>query len=212
MHDAPGHYTLCAKPPQCEHTTCGSERTGEPAALLGIVLGSMRRGLDMDLSVYFADQCQQGRYSGSVFVWREGQVLLDAGYGLARREMGRPNAPKTTFQLASVSKQFTAGAILLLQEQGALSVSDRLSRWLPESPEAWQPMTLHHLLTHTSGIGHWQDFPMLKLDQPIARDELLAIFQRRPLLFSSGGWAYSSPGYVLLAHVVEQVTGEPYAS
>ena len=167
----------------------------------------------MELSAYFADQSQRGHYSGTVFVWREGKALLDAGYGLARREPELLNTPATTFQLASVSKQFTAGAILLLQEHGALSVNDRLSRWLPACPEAWKPITLHHLLTHTSGIGHWQYFPMLRLDQPIARDELLTIFQQRPLGFSPGtGWAYSSPGYVLLAHVVEQVTGEPYAS
>lgn len=166
----------------------------------------------MDISAYFAELCQRGQFSGSVFLRQGGGTLLDAGYGLAIRKPTRPNTPETTFQIASVSKQFTAGAILLLQEQGALSVDDPLSNWLPEYPAAWKPITLHHLLTHTSGIGHWKDFPMLRLDQPIARDELLAIFQRRPLDFPpGGGWAYSSPGYVLLAHVVEQVTGEPYA-
>ncbi|HLJ80888.1 MAG TPA: serine hydrolase domain-containing protein, partial [Ktedonobacterales bacterium] len=106
-----------------------------------------------------------------------------------------------------------AAAILLLQEQGALSVRDTLSRWLPECPEEWKPITLHHLLTHTSGIGHWRDFPALSLYQPITRSNLLRIFQQLPLRFPPGaGWAYSSPGYVLLAHIVEQISGETYAS
>ena len=101
---------------------------------------------------------------------------------------------------------------MLLQEQGAVSVHDPLERWLPECSAEWQSITLHHLLTHTSGIGHWGDFPHLSLYHPMARADLLAIFQQVPLKFAPGtAWAYSSPGYVLLAHLVEHITGEPYA-
>lgn len=166
----------------------------------------------MDLDAYLASEHQRGRWRGSALVRRAGETLLEASYGLADRGTTRPNTPEALFQIASVSKQFAAAAILLLQERGALSVHEPLSRWLPECPEAWRRITVHHLLTHTSGIGHWRDFPGLSLYQPIARDALLGVFQQFPLKFApGGGWSYSSPAYVLVAHIVEQVTGEQYA-
>ena len=134
------------------------------------------------------------------------------GYGTADRTDGRPNTPETAFQIASISKQCTAAAILLLQEWGVLSVQDHLSAWVPGSPAAWTPITVHHLLTHTSGIAHWDDLPELSLFAPRAWEHLLPVFQAHPLKFPPGhGWAYSSPAYVLLAQVVEQAAGEPYA-
>ena len=154
----------------------------------------------------------QARFKGTLSVSRANKTMIDAGYGWADHRTGRPNTPETLFQIASISKQFTAGAILLLQEQGALSVHDPLERWLPECSQAWKSITVHHLLTHTSGIGHWGDFTGLSLYHPIARADLLAIFQQIPLKFAPGtAWAYSSPGYVLLAHIVEHVAGESYA-
>lgn len=159
-----------------------------------------------------SDTVTKARFQGALLVGRANKTMIDAGYGWADHRTARPNTPGTLFQIASISKQFTAGAILLLQEQGALSVHDPLERWLPDCPQEWQSITVHHLLTHTSGIGHWQDFPQLSLYHPIARANLLAIFQQVPLKFAPGtAWAYSSPGYVLLAHIVENSAGEPYA-
>jgi CubicO group peptidase (beta-lactamase class C family) len=166
----------------------------------------------MTLEAYRAEQSRQGQLQGAVLVRRAGKTLLDQGYGAADRAHGRPNTPETAFQLASISKQFTAAAILLLQEWGALSVQDRISRWLPVCPDTWEPITVHQLLTHTSGIGHWQDLPELDLFKPLSWEHLLGLFQQLPLKFTPGhNWAYSSPAYVLLAHIVEQVAGEPYA-
>lgn len=160
--------------------------------------------VDADL----VEQSRRGRFSGAVRVTRKGQILLDRGYGAADRRSERLNTPRTAFQIASISKQFTAAAVLLLQERGLLSVHDRLCTRLADSPPDWDAITLHHLLTHTSGIGHWRDFPTLSLFQPITRTALLHTFQRAPLLFATGTqWAYSSPGYVLLAHLVEQIVG-----
>jgi CubicO group peptidase (beta-lactamase class C family) len=153
----------------------------------------------------------QAQFHGVLFVRQANTTVIEAGYGWANHRTGRPNTPETTFQIASVSKQLTAAAILLLQEQGTLSVHDPLTRWLSECPVEWQSITVHHLLMHTSGIGHWEDFPQLSLYHPLARENLLAIFQQLPLKFAPGtAWAYSSPGYVLLAHIVEHLTGEPY--
>lgn len=161
---------------------------------------------------HFSDAVTRARFQGVLFVRRANATVIEAGYGWADHRTARPNTPETTFQIASVSKQVTAAAILLLQEQGVLSVHDPLARWLPECSAEWQSITVHHLLTHTSGIGHWKDFPQLSLYQPMARADLLAMFQQMPLKFAPGtAWAYSSPGYVLLAHLVEHLSGEPYA-
>jgi len=160
---------------------------------------------------HLSDAVTQARFQGALFVRRANAPVIEAGYGWADHRTTRPNTPETTFQIASVSKQVTSAAILLLQEQGALSVHDPLSRWLPECAAAWQSITVHHLLTHTSGIGHWRDFPQLSLYHPMARADLLAIFQQMPLKFAPGAaWAYSSPGYLLLAHLVELTADEPY--
>jgi CubicO group peptidase (beta-lactamase class C family) len=113
----------------------------------------------------------------------------------------------TRYQIASVSKQFTAAAVLLLAQDGVLAVDDDVSRWL----DGWPPITLHQLPTHTAGLGHWKDFPETDLTGGDAPDRLLATFRGAPLTFAPGtGWAYSSPGYVLLAHVVQRASDTPY--
>ncbi|SBT41911.1 serine hydrolase domain-containing protein [Micromonospora auratinigra] len=120
--------------------------------------------------------------------------------------------PGTRFQLASVSKQFTATAVLLLARGGALALDDPLGRWFGTSPPEWRELTLHQLLTHTSGIGHWDDYPMIDLARPVEWAELLDTFHRLPPLFAPGArWHYSSPAYVLLAQVAQRVADQPYA-
>lgn len=113
------------------------------------------------------------------------------------------------YQLASASKQFTAAALLLLVQQNRIRLDEELARWIP----GWPGVTLHHLLTHTSGIGHWdEDYPMIDLDGPATREELVETFRSVPPLSPPGRrWRYSSPGYVLAAQVVEMVAGTTYA-
>src|SRR5690606_13567276 len=93
-----------------------------------------------------------GGFSGAVLVARGDEVLFRKAYGMADREADQPLALDSRFRLASVSKQFTAAAILKLQDDGVLSVEDPLCKWIAPCPEAWAPVTLHHLLSHTSGI------------------------------------------------------------
>lgn len=171
-----------------------------------------QRSAHTTLEAYLAEQSRQGQFQGAALVRRAGETLLDRGFGAADRAHGRPNTPETAFQIASISKQFAAAAILLLQESGALCVQDRIPVWVPECPDAWEPITVHQLLTQTSGMGHWDDLPELSLFEPNSWKHLLRIFQQLPLKFPPGqGWSYSSPAYVVLAHIVEQVAGEPYA-
>ncbi len=167
----------------------------------------------MDLDANLTKQSQQGQWTGSVLVRQQGRTLLDRGYGAANREDDRPNTPDTVFQIASISKQFTAAAILLLQEWGVLTVEDRIRLWVPDCPDTWEPITVHHLLTHTSGIAHWGDLPELSLFKTNTWENLRRIFQGHPLKFAAGeGWAYSSPAFVLLAHIVEQASDLPYGT
>ena len=119
----------------------------------------------------------------------------------------------TRFQVASVSKQFTAAAVLLLADRGVLSVDDPVGHWLDGCPAAWEPVTIHHLLSHSSGLVHWNDLPGLDLTRPVAAGELLSVFASAPLLAAPGErFSYSSPGFVLLGHVIERAAGQPYGA
>jgi CubicO group peptidase (beta-lactamase class C family) len=116
------------------------------------------------------------------------------------------------FQIASVSKQFAAVAALMLVEHGALDLHEPVSRWFPDAPAAWRDITPHHLLTHTSGIGHWADIPGFVPSAAMDLDHRLALFQRAPLVSAPGTeFRYSSPGYLLVGDVVGRVAGQPYA-
>jgi len=168
----------------------------------------------MDIDAYVSEQFHAGDTGGTVLVRQADTLVLDCGYGNANRVRKQPNKTQTTFQIASISKQFAAAAILLLQERGALSVHERIHTWVPHCPAEWESITIHHLLTHSSGIDHWHTYsPELSLYAPNTRDNLIRIFQSAPLLFPPGSsWSYSSPAFVLLAHIVGQITGDAYAA
>lgn len=118
----------------------------------------------------------------------------------------------TRFPIASVSKQFTAAAVLTLVRDGQLAVGDKVARWFPGGPAGWDAVTVHHLLTHTSGLGQWEDFPEIDIFAATPDEQFLDAVTRHPLLAAPGtGFSYSSPGYWLLAQIVEQVALCPYS-
>jgi CubicO group peptidase (beta-lactamase class C family) len=150
--------------------------------------------------------------SGVVLVQRHGTTAVEVVGGVADRAAGIACARDTRFQVCSVSKQFAAVATLLLADQGRLSLDDPVTRWFGDGTPGWRAITPHHLLTHTSGLGHWPDYPDLDLYQPVPPERELELFQRGPLLSRPGdSWRYSSPGYVLLGWIVQAVSGQPYA-
>src|SRR5215213_5502043 len=108
---------------------------------------------------YLNGLVKQNRFSGAVLVARDGRVVLSKGYGFANLELEVPNTPQTRFRLSSITKQFTAAAVLVLQERGKLNVQDPVCKYVENCPAAWQPVTIHHLLTHTSGIPNMTSFP-----------------------------------------------------
>ena len=150
-------------------------------------------------------------FSGVVLAQRSGTTVFERVQGLADHGRREPCTRGTRFQIASVSKQFTAAAVLLLAGRGLISLQDRIERWLGTCPAPWRPITVHHLLTHTAGLGHWQAYPDVDHHRPVPPERLLDLFTRVPLLSAPGAaFSYSGPGYVLLAWIVEQVSGQPY--
>lgn len=154
-------------------------------------------------------------FSGSVLVARDGEILLDRGYGFASREWSIPNDGDTKFRLGSVTKQFTAVAIMILHERGLVDLDAAVKTYLPDAPAAWDGVTVRHLLTHTSGIPNFTDF----VDYPASRslpatiDSLIGRFRDPPLDFQPGeGWNYSNSGYILLTAIVEKASGQSYAA
>lgn len=140
-----------------------------------------------------------------------GAVLIMKGDAVIADVTSPGITPRTRFQLASVSKQFTAAAVLLQAQRDLLRLDDPVGRWIGGCPPSWRDITLHHLLAHSSGLGHWDEYPMIDLFKCVPLDELLTTFHEVPPLFAPGrGWHYSSPGYVLLAHVAERVADTPY--
>ena len=138
---------------------------------------------------------------------REGKLLLNRGYGFADWEAGARMSPATVFDIGSVSKQFTAAAILKLEEMGRLRVEDPISRFLPDTPAGKRAITLHQLLTHTSGLP----LEVVAAERAGPRDATIAAILRAKLAFAPGEkWLYSNAGYAVLAAVVEIASGEPY--
>jgi len=153
-------------------------------------------------------------FMGAVLVARGDQVLLDKGYGQADLAWGLPNAPDVKFRIGSITKQFTAALVLMLRDEGKLSLADPVGRYLPDAPKAWDKVTLADLLGQTSGIP---DFTADKrfhewAMSPRASAELLAFFEPLPLTFEPGAkFSYSNSNYEVLGAVIEKVSGKSYA-
>lgn len=149
-------------------------------------------------------------FSGSILVVNNGRIILDKGYGLANLEDKTANEPDTVFRLGSITKQFTAAAILLLEERGALTVDDPLSRYIPDYPNG-DKITIHNLLTHTSGIPEYLQYVDQSDDYPYTPAELIDLFKHEPLSFNPGEkFTYSNSNYILLGYIIEQVSQMTY--
>jgi CubicO group peptidase (beta-lactamase class C family) len=156
-----------------------------------------------------------GNFMGAVLVARGDEVLFQGGYGKANLELDVPNTPETVFRLASLTKQFTAAAILQLQDQGKLSVNDTLDRYLPDFPNGSE-ITLHQLLNHSSGIPDPEYIAEgsngSELRQAHTFDEMISQVAGQPLEFTPGSqYSYCNICYMMLGRIVEKVSGQSYA-
>jgi CubicO group peptidase (beta-lactamase class C family) len=163
---------------------------------------------------YLSAAAKQG-FTGSALVAKDGKVIFSKGCGMANDEWDVPNTPQTKFRLGSITKQFTAASILLLQERGKLSVQDPICKFFDNCPDAWKEITIHHLLTHTSGIPNFTSFGDYEKTAmiPATIESLVGRFKDKPLDFKPGEkMSYSNSGYVALGYIIEKVAGESYES
>jgi CubicO group peptidase (beta-lactamase class C family) len=148
----------------------------------------------------------------AVLVMRDGEVLLRRAYGLSDVEHGVASTPATNYRLASISKQFTAAAILLLAGEGRLALEDGIRTWLPELPPATDGVTLHHLLSHQSGVVDYEDLIPAGATVQVRDADVLALLapEDRTYFPPGSAYRYSNSGYALLALVVERAVGAAF--
>ena len=183
----------------------GAGLAGVQAPAGVVVSGELGRKIDE-----FMTRLEAWGFSGAIIVARDGQIALSKGYGLADREQKGPFTPDTASSIGSITKQFTAAAILKLEMQGKLKVGDPISKYLPDVPPDKAGITIHHLLTHTAGFRG--DFGGRDSD-PISRDDLVKLVLAAPLKFKPGEQhEYSNEGYSLAGAIVERVSGQTYES
>jgi len=170
--------------------------------------------LGQSIDTYLNEIVNAGWFQGAVLVAHNGNVIISKGYGMADATQGTPNSAQTRFRLASLTKQFTAAAIMILQARGQLNVQDAICAHLPDCPDAWRDVTIQHLLTHTSGLPNYTDFMSYEPSQmqPATPDQLIARFRNEPLLYPPGTtYFYENSDYVLLGQIIEHVSGQSYA-
>ena len=168
--------------------------------------------LTTEMDAYLQAHHELGRFLGSVIVVRDGETLFTNGYGMASLEHQVTNSPQTKFRIGSITKQFTAAAILQLQDRGQLDVQEPVTTYLPDYPNG-DRITLHHLLTHTAGIPNLTNFPdyVEWMRLPTTLEGQMARFQDMPLEFEPGAqYSYSNSGYILLTQIIETVSGQSY--
>jgi CubicO group peptidase (beta-lactamase class C family) len=183
-----------------------------PAAILGQTAD--RKNAFEQVDAYITGEATEHSFRGAVLVGVNGKVVFEKAYGIAEEEWNVRNTTTTKFRIASLSKQFTAACILLLQERGKLKVQDPISRYLTGLPEAWRSITIHQLLTHTSGIPNYTDSSQLKkINRTGATpQEMITLVADKPLDFKPGSrWHYTNTGYILLGMMIEKISGQPYA-
>jgi CubicO group peptidase (beta-lactamase class C family) len=164
------------------------------------------------IEAYISPYVNTKNFSGTVLVAQNGKILYNKAFGMADEGLNVSNKTNTKYHIASVSKNFTAAAILLLEEKNLLNVTDTISKFIPGFPNG-EKITIHQLLTHTSGIPNVNDMPEYVKIAPFPQTPatLIEIFRNKPLNFNPGSkYAYSNSNYNVLAYIIEKVSGKNY--
>ncbi len=163
---------------------------------------------------YVESHVRDGLFRGVVLVVRDGRPAFQKAYGKANDEWDIPNALNTRFRINSMSKQFTAAAILQLVEKGNLALDDPIAKYYPEAPARWARITIHHLLNHTSGLPSYIETPGFwdnRFRDPWKPIEIIRLAQELPPQFEPGEkYLYSDTGYLVLGYVIERTAGVSY--
>ncbi len=180
---------------------------------LNIALPCAAQSKIEEMEKFVASFVSSQQFMGTVLVAQGNDIILNKGYGSANVEWNIPNAPTTKFRLGSITKQFTAASILLLEQQGKLKTTELLKKHFPDIPTAWDKITIFNLVTHSSGIPELSNFPefeALRLS-PTTPEKTIAIFRDKPLDFKPGEkYSYSNSGYILLGALIEKLSGKTY--
>jgi CubicO group peptidase (beta-lactamase class C family) len=190
-------------------TSAQSAPAATPATPAALDRAALERKVDELLGAHV----EINDFHGTVLLARDGKPLVAKGYGYANIEWQIPNRTDTRFRIGSVTKQFTSMLIMQLREAGKVKIEDSVCVYVTPCPEAWTPVTIHHLLTHTSGIpsytglAEWRKVNMV----PKTIDEMIGFFRDLPLQWVPGEkYAYNNSGYFLLGVVIEKATGKKY--
>ena len=198
-------YGASSKTDAVPGLTSGKKAPERPEVVVVESLPQLKERLD-----YMA---RSGQFMGAVLVAKGDQVLFRQVYGMANREAGQPLALDSRFRLASVSKQFTAAAVLKLQDEGKLSVTDPVCKWIQPCPERWQPLQIHHLLSHTSGIPDLMsqsEWGRIRIT-PRTLQELTDKSAEYGLQFTPGTKVrYNNAAFNLAADIVGKAAGMPF--
>ena len=186
-------------------------------AVFTLTAANAQKNYSKELDAYVMAYADVHGFSGNILVAQKGKIIYEKFLGQANREWQVANTADSRFLIGSLTKQFTAAAILQLEEKGKLSTEDKISRFFPDFPNG-DRITLHMLLNHTSGLksdsgDSEPDVYKINPNIPIEelKDILINIFKNTPLEFEPGtSWRYSNSGYVLLGYIIEQVSGETY--
>ncbi len=183
------------------------------AVLIAFAAGSHGADVTARMEKIVQHHMATDEFTGAVLVAQRGTVVFDKAYGLANREWDIANTPATHFRIGSITKQFTAVGILLLEQRGKLKITDLVTAHLPDAPAAWSKITLHHLLTHTSGISNVTSDPefILWKNQPATIKQMIGRFRDLPLDFPTGDrFAYSNSNYLVLGLIAETITEQRF--
>jgi CubicO group peptidase (beta-lactamase class C family) len=172
------------------------------------------KSLDRE-DAYIRSEAATHLFQGAVLVGIDGKIVFEKAYGPADEEWDVPNTPKTKFRIASLTKEFTAACVLILQERGLLHVQEPISKYLADVPPAWKGVTIHQLLTHTAGVPNpnysSKQYANIQRTGATPKD-LVALVGDQPLDFTPATkWNYSNTGYILLGMLIEKLSGQSYA-
>lgn len=189
-------------------------QTGGPAAVAPARPAALdRAALEEKVDALLEAHVTVNDFHGAVLLAKDGEPLVSKGYGFANLEWRIPNTPDTKFRIGSITKQFTSMLVMQLREQGKVRVEDSVCQYVMPCPDAWKPVTIHHLLTHTSGIPSYTGIPAWRETNmvPKTTGQMIALFRDLPLQSAPGEkFAYNNSGYFLLGVVTEKITGRKY--
>jgi CubicO group peptidase (beta-lactamase class C family) len=192
---------------------------GMAHAVLARAATELSADQQQSIDAFVAKEMARQRVPGlAVGIYSRGHVLLAKGYGLASVELNVSVKPETIFQSGSVGKQFVSAAIMMLVEEGKLSLDDSVTKYFPDAPTAWKPILIRNLLSHTSGLSEYESSDRIGPKGPFylrldfSEDELAKKIEEMPVEWGPGEkWAYRNTNYVLLGIIIHKLTGKPYA-